>query len=463
MSYGRPRRMIVDLLPLFMFVTLMALVFTSYPIGFVLGGTAALFGLIGSLFGVFSFVEFFNFAPRVWTVAENLQIIAVPLFVFMGVMLERSEIAKDLLAALQLLLRPVPGGIALAVTLMGVIFAAITGVVGASVIVLTLIALPPMLAAGYRPSLALGVIAASSTLGILIPPSILLVFLGEMLPMSVGFLFAGAMAPGLLLALLYVLYILILALVDPAAAPRATAAEARLDRAREPVLPILVRGILPPAALIVLVMGSILTGFVTITESAAVGAAGALLLAAARGKMGGGALAESLTRSTMIIGMIFLLYIGATSFAYVFRSLGGDEVIEMSIAAGAFGPWGILILAIGTIFVMGFFFDVLEILLIAVPLFGPIVILLDFGSHIPQPDVVYWFAVLVAITLQTSFLTPPMGLSLFYIKGVAPPSIAMRQIYAGIVPFVCLQLLCVGLVLAWPETVLYLPHLLFDP
>jgi TRAP-type mannitol/chloroaromatic compound transport system permease large subunit len=210
-------------------------------------------------------------------------------------------------------------------------------------------------------------------------------------------------------------------------------------------------------------MGSVLTGFVTITESAAVGAAGALILAFARGGMSITELRLALERSTMIVGMIFLLYIGATCFAYVFRVLGGDDLIHLIIDGADLGSWGLLLFAIFLIFVMGFFFDVLEILLIVVPLFGPLIAPLDFGEHIAQPDVVYWFAVLVAVTLQTSFLTPPMGLSLFHIKGVAPPSIKMGEIYRGVAPFVCLQMICVGLMLAWPNIVLYLPHILFDP
>ncbi|NQW00150.1 MAG: TRAP transporter large permease subunit [Rhodospirillales bacterium] len=452
--------MVSDYLPLFMFVALLVLVFSSYPIGFLLAGLSVLFGLIGWSLGVFTFVEFFNFVPRIWYVSENLQIIAVPLFVFMGVMLERAEIARDLLETLQLLLRRVPGGMALAVTIMGIIFAAITGVVGASVVVLTLIALPPMLDAGYRPSLALGTIAASSTLGILIPPSILLVFLAELLPMSVGTLFAAALYPGLLLSLLYLIYIALYTFLVPAAAPRLAPLKTPLT-GRE-LFMIFVRGVLPPVLLIAMVMGSILTGFVTITESAAVGAGGALLLAAVRGKLSLPRLRDSLHRSALMIGMIFFLYIGATCFSYVFRVLGGDELILALIDASALGNWGILLVAISVIFIMGFFFDVLEILLIIVPVFAPLITPLDFGSHIAQPDVVYWFAILVAITLQTSFLTPPMGLALFYIKGVAPASITMRQIYVGIIPFVLLQLLCVGLVMAWPEVAMTLPHRLFD-
>jgi len=453
--------MIVELLPALMFAALMALVFTSYPIGFVLGGVAILFGLIGWALDVFTLVEFFNFVPRLWFIADNLQIIAVPLFVFMGVMLERSEIAQDLLEALQLLLRRVPGGMALAVTLMGVIFAAITGVIGASVVVLTLIALPTMLKAGYRPSLAVGTIASSSTLGILIPPSILLVFLAELLPMSIGTLFAAALYPGLLLAGLYVIYIVVYTALVPDAAPRLAGPENKVPL-REAAR-ILVRGVLPPVILISMVMGSILTGFVTITESAAVGAGGALVLALARGKLGLARLQDSLHRSAMMIGMIFFLFAGATCFSYVFRVLGGDEMVLLFVDRSDMGAWGILMVAIAMVFVMGFFFDVLEILLVVVPVFAPLVALLDFGDHIPQADVIYWFAILVAVTLQTSFLTPPMGLALFYIKGVAPASVTMRHIYTGIVPFVILQMICVGLVMAWPDIAMYLPHALFDP
>ena len=305
-----------------MFLTLMALMFTGYPIGLVLGGVAIGFGCLGIAFEVFSFAEFFIFVPRVWIIAENLQLIAVPLLIFMGVMLERSQLAKDLLEALHLILRAIPGGTAISVTVMGVLFAAITGVVGASVIVLTLIALPTMLKAGYRPSLALGTIAASSTLGILIPPSILLVFLCELLQISYGYLFAAAIYPGLTLALLYVLYIAVTAAIDPTAAPRIARPDPPLSMA------VLWRafaiGVLPTAILIALVMGSVLGGLFTITESAAVGAGGTILLAWLRGNLNFKTLRESLHRSSMTIGMVAILFIGATSFAYVFRALGGE-------------------------------------------------------------------------------------------------------------------------------------------
>ena len=442
-----------------MFLSLMALMFTGYPIGLVLGGLAVAYGAVGIALDIFSFAEFFIFVPRVWLFAENLQLIAVPLLVFMGVMLERSQLAKDLLETLHLLLRAIPGGTAISVAVMGVLFAAITGVVGASVIMLTLIALPTMLKAGYRPSLALGTIAASSTLGILIPPSILLVFLCEMLQISYGYLFAAAIYPGLTLALFYVLYIAAVALIDPRAAPRLVRPDPPLSVA------VLWRafavGVLPTAILIFLVMGSVLAGVFTITESAAVGAGGAIVLAWIRGNLSFTTLRDSLNRSLMTIGMVAILIIGATSFAYVFRALGGEEIFHALIAAAELDAMGILVMAIVTIFIMGFFFDVLEILLIAMPIFGPLIAPLDFGSHIALDLVPYWFAILVAITLQTSFLTPPMGLSLFYIKGVAPPSVTMKQIYVGIIPFVLLQLTCVAVVLKWPALVTVLPRQLF--
>ncbi len=381
----------------------------------------------------------------------------------MGVMLERSRLAQDLLLALGLLMRGIPGGTALSVTIMSVLFAAITGVVGASVIVMTLIALPPMLRAGYHPPLELGTIAAASTLGIMIPPSILLVFPCEMLQTSYGYLFAAAIYPGLCLAGLYLVYIATYAFLKPSAAPKlsqqqfleAQPPEYRdIVPSRATLIRLVAQGIVPTAILIMLVMGSVLSGIFTVTESAAVGVLGAMGLAIVRGRLSLSSLHESLKRASMAIGMVAVLFIGATSFAYVFRVLGGEEAILALINFSALDSWGVLTLVIGLIFLMGFFFDVLEILLIVVPL--------EFGDHIAQADVVYWFAILVAITLQTSFLTPPMSLSLFYIKDVAPEGVTMSQISVGIIPFVLLQMGCVALVMWQPGLVLSLAQLLFD-
>ena len=449
-----------ELLPVLMFLALALLVFSSYPIAFILGGIALLFGLVGWAFGVFQLIEFFNFIARIWFVAENLVIIAVPCFIFMGVMLERSEIAKDLLETLQILLRRVPGGMALSVTVMSTIIASITGIIGASVVMMTLIALPTMLRYGYSTPLVTGTLAASSTLGILIPPSILLVFMVELLSISEGVIFAAALFPGLLLSLLYLGFILAFSAFVPGVAPK-------LGRAFGPqswrdLLILALKGFVPPVLLLTMVLGSIFAGITTVTESSAVGAFGAILLAAGKRRLNLDVLNQTLQRSALMIGMVFFLVIGATCFSYIFRVLGGDDVILGVIDYVGFDSWGTLLLAMATVFLMGFFFDVLEILLVVVPVFAPIIENLDFGDYIAQGDVLYWFAILVAVNLQTSFLTPPMGLALFYVKGVAPPTVKMQQIYVGIIPFVLLQLVCVALIMAFPNIAMWFPQQIFD-
>jgi tripartite ATP-independent transporter DctM subunit len=325
---------------------------------------------------------------------------------------------------------------------------------------MTLIALPTMLRLGYHPTLATGTIAASSTLGILIPPSILLVFMSDMLSISEGVLFASALFPGLLLSALYLVYIFSISLALPRLAPPLAQSD------EGPSLPelaqLVLKGLLPPVLLIAMVLGSIFAGIATITESAAVGALGTTLLAWARGRLNLHLLNESLQKSALMIGMIFLLVVGASSFSYVFRVLGGDEVILYLIDVSQLGSWGVMVVLMATVFVMGFFFDILEILLIVVPVFAPIVERLDFAGYLPQEDVIYWFSTLVAVNLQTSFLTPPMGLALFYMKSAAPPEITMRQIYLGIIPFVGLQLICVAIIMAFPGIAMWLPHALFD-
>jgi len=451
---------VTTVLPILMFVALGGLMFSSYPVAFILAGLAFVFALTGWLLGGFEIIEFYNVIGRIWDPLQNLTLIAVPCFIYMGVMLERSEIAKDLLFALQMLLRRVPGGLALSITLMSTIIAAITGIVGASVVMMTMIALPTMLRLGYHPTLATGTIAASSTLGILIPPSILLVFMSEMLAISEGVLFAAALFPGLVLSGLYLIYIFSVSLCVPRLAPpldpwAAGPSWAELGR-------LALKGLLPPMVLIAVVLGSIFAGIATITESAAVGALGATFLAWVRGRLNFAILNESLQRSALMIGMIFLLVMGATAFSYVFRVLGGDEVILRLVDVGTLGSWGVMVVLMATVFVMGFFFDILEILLIVVPVFAPIVERLDFGGYLPQDDVIYWFATLVAVNLQTSFLTPPMGLALFYLKSAAPAEVSMRQIYLGIIPFVGLQILCVAIVMTLPQIAMWLPHALFN-
>ena len=437
------------------------LLFSGFPVAFVLGGLALCFGFIGTLMGVFVPLEFFNILPRIWGgSADNLILVAVPCFVFMGTMLERSGVADDLLRILHYLLRGVPGGLAIAVTLMATILAATTGIIGASVTMMALLALPPMLRSRYDKRLATGSIAAASCLGILIPPSIMLVIMADLLGISVGTLFVAAIFPGLMLSGLYLFYILTVSTFRPDLAPPLKAREQPYT-ALEFWLMVL-RGFVPPVFLIALVLGSIFGGVATPTEAGAVGALGALLLALGKRTLSREVLSSAVERTSFTIGMIFFVLIGATAFSYVFRSLGGEDVIIDAIDSTGLGSWGVLCIIMVTVFLLGFFFDWIEITLIVLPVFAPVVELMDFGDHISGRDVVYWFTILLAVNLQTSFLTPPFGFALFFIKGVAPPSVTIQHVYAGIIPFVILQLIGLSMVIGFPEIAIWLPTKLLD-
>ena len=448
-------------LPVYMFAALGLLLFSGYPVAFVLGGIGLAFGFIGWTVDYFAIVEFFNILPRVWGgSAENPVLVAVPCFIFMGTLLERSGVANDLLHVLQVLLRRIPGGLALSVTVMGTIMAATTGIIGASVVMMTLLALPTMLKQQYNTELATGTLAASATLGILIPPSIMLVIMADLLAISVGNLFIAAVLPGFLLAALYMLYILGHAIVKPGNAPPLEA-DIGPDSKIE-LLVLVLRGFIPPVFLMVMVLGSIFAGVATPTEAAAVGAFGAIILALYNKQLSSDVLKDVVYRTSMTIGMVFFILIGATAFSYVFRSLGGEAIIVDAIEGTGFGSWGILFLLMGIVFLLGFFFDWIEITLIVLPVFAPIVELMDFGSHLPQAEVIYWFTILIAVNLQTSFLTPPFGFALFYLKGVAPESVKIQQIYRGIIPFVGLQLIGLTAVILVPEIAMWLPRLILN-
>jgi tripartite ATP-independent transporter DctM subunit len=335
--------------------------------------------------------------------------------------------------------------------------AATTGIIGASVVMLSMLALPAMLRQNYDKGLATGVVAASGTLGILIPPSIMLVIMGDMLQLSTGKLFLGAVLPGLLLSAVYVVYIIIFAWLRPDMAPPITSEND--IRSDETMTKLVMKAFVPPSVLITLVLGSIFFGWATPTEASGIGAAGAILLAIFNGRFNLELVNESVRTSAYTIGMVFLIIISAACFSYVFRSLGGEDVIHAMLDASGLGPWGILLLLMFAVFMMGFFFDWLEIILIVIPIFAPIIVNLDFTGHIPsQIEVVYWFAILIAVNLQTSFLTPPFGFALFYVKGSAPPSVQMTDIYRGIVPFVILQLLVLAITIALPDLALWLPR-----
>ena len=455
----------VELLPVFMFFSLAALLFSGYPVAWVLGGLAVIFGVIGMSYDVFKFNEFYNVNLRIWgTAAENPILVAVPMFIFMGTMLERSGVANDLLHCLQVLLRRTPGGLAMSVTIMGTILAAPTGIIGASVVMMTLLALPVMLDRGYDIPLATGTIAASGTLGILIPPSIMLVIMADLLSISVGSLFLAAVLPGLVLAGLYIVYIFARSKITPSLAPPLPAELGPGTRAA--LIAMILKSFIPPILLIVLVLGSIFAGLATPTEAAGVGALGAILLAIMNRKLTFGVLKDVSIRSALTIGMIFGILIGATAFSYVYRSLGGDDLVEHYVQGLGLSSWGLLILMMGIVFLLGFFFDWIEITLIVLPLFLPIMKTMDFGAHIPGVDnIIPWVAILLAVNLQTSFLTPPFGFALFYMKGVAPEHVRIQQIYMGIIPFVCLQLVGLLAVISFPTLALWLPELLLgiDP
>ena len=465
--------MLADSLPLFMFAALAVFLFSGFPVAFVLGGLALGFGFIGIAAGVFTFVEFYNIVPRIWGgIAENLILVAIPMFIFMGTLLERAGVAAELLRCLDVLLRRVPGGLALAVIAMGTILAATTGIIGASVVMMTLLALPAMLTARYEAGLAAGTVAAAGTLGILIPPSIMLVVMAELLSKSVGTLFFAALFPGFLLAGLYALYVVLTALVTPDRAPRsATAVDGGEGLAR-----LIFIGLAPPAALIALVLGSILLGWASPTEAAGVGAFGALILALvlprfsrrysaptassdSQPRAGFVALvSDALERTALTGGMLFGIFMGATAFSLVFQILGGDHLVNALVESSGLGAWGVLGLLMAIVFVLGFFLDWIEITLITLPIFTPIVEALEFGGHVARPEMLYWFAILMAINLQTSFLTPPFGFALFYLKGSAPADLPMRTIWRGAAPCVALQLIALALVAAFPDIALWLPR-----
>ncbi|QDC00769.1 MULTISPECIES: TRAP transporter large permease [Phyllobacteriaceae] len=485
----------LEYLPLFMFLAMAILLFSGFPVAFVLGGVGIAFAFTGILTGVLIPIQLYTITTRMWAgAAENLVLTTIPLFVFMGIMLERSGVAKDMLNSLQLVLGRVPGGLALAVTLLGIILAAATGIVGASVVMMSMLALPVMLDQRYSVRLATGTIASSGTLGILIPPSIMLIVIADLLSRSVGVMFMTAFVPGLLLGGLYLAYILLICLFRPDMAPPPKRLPGTVSWSGLAVT--LAVGLVPAFVLIFLVLGSIIFGWATPTESAGVGAAGAMLLAfvirpliyaglsftrfaipnSAATETRGGLMArlvaetrgwwptlkDVLHQSALTTGMIFMIILCATVFALTFRLLGGEHLVTDYIKHLGLSPWHLLIIVMGLVFFLGFFFEWIEITLIVLPVFAPILLSLDFGDHVAKADVAYWFAILLAVNLQTSFLTPPMGPSLFYMKAVSPPGVRMQDIYWGIIPFVLLQIIGLGLVMAFPQIALWMPHMLLD-
>ncbi|HEV7369253.1 TRAP transporter large permease subunit [Arenibaculum sp.] len=452
---------LAESLPLLMFLALGVLLFSGLPVAFVLGGVGLAFAYVGDWLGVFNAARLVIIPNRIFGGSvENLVLVAIPMFTFMGTMLEKSGVARDLLRCLQLLTWRIPGGLALSVVLMGTILAATTGIIGASVVMISMMALPVMVSQGYDQRLATGTIAASGTLGILIPPSIMLIIMADLMTLPVGTVFMAAVVPGLMLSALYLAYVVGFSALYPERAPPLPA-EARPDSAAA-LGHLMVRSFLPPTFLIVLVLGSIFAGWATPTEASGVGAFGATLLALYNRSLNWAVLKEVCARSALTTAMLFGIFVGATCYAVVFRFLGGEEMIDNFILAMGVGPWGVLFVIMAMVFILGFFFDWIEITLIVLPVFGPIIANLDFGDHVGvwagvDAAPLVWFTILLSVNLQTSFLTPPFGFALFYMKGVAPPEVTIQAIYRGIIPFVALQLIGLGLCVAFPALVLGLP------
>jgi tripartite ATP-independent transporter DctM subunit len=514
-----------------MFLGAIAMLLAGFPVAFTLGGSALLFGGIGWLFGAFDMAFVAAMPQRIYGNMTNEVLIAVPLFVFMGIMLERSKVAEELLESMGKLFGPMRGGLGISVAIVGALLAASTGIVGATVVTMGLLSLPTMLRRGYDPKLACGTICASGTLGQIIPPSIVLVLLGDQIsnayqdaqralgnwspePVSVGDLFAGALVPGLMLVGLYIAYQLLMAVIRPKSCP-ALPAEERVGGAGGATMSTLLHALIPPVVLIVAVLGSILAGVATPTEAAAVGAIGSILLAGQRlsngpawsiysavaalillllltsfvdlrvartqipaadmvgiwiaaacclviawglfaslGKVWNAGTLKEVMRSTMMVtSMVFIIIVGAGLFSLVFRGFGGEEMVHHFLTNLPGGVVTAVLVVMLVMFILGFFLDFIEIVFVVVPIVGPILLRMDLDP--------VWLGVMMAMNLQTSFLTPPFGFALFYLRGVAPPSVSTGAIYKGVIPFVIIQLLALGVVALFPELATWLPDMIF--
>ena len=441
------------LLALLLFISIFLLILYGYPVAFTLGGISILYA--------FCFLDPASFSalpPRIMGVMSNYILLAVPLFVYMGIMLEKSGLAESMLETMAMLFGKLKGGLAVSVVIVGAMLAASTGIVGATVITMGLISLPTMLKRGYGAELATGTIAASGTLGQIIPPSVVLVLLGSVLNVSVGDLFKAALLPGVLLVGAYVIYVLVMAHLYPERAP-AIPAEERAAYAQSRFWTKVVKAFVLPMVLIVAVLGSILLGYATPTEAAAVGALGASLLTILQGRFSLEKLREVMRETTHLTTMVFIILLGATTFTFVFRQMGGDRYLVELIQNSDLSPMLFLALVMLVVFIAGFFIDFIEIIFIIVPVVAPIFTAYEpgaFSANILSSDMLLlWVGILLALNLQTSFLSPPFGFSLFYLKGVAPPEVTTKHLYKGIIPFIVIQLIFLLLVIFYPQILFF--------
>ncbi len=455
------------MIALLMFVVVCMVLLLGYPVALTLGGVALWFALIGVTLGLIEASELLAFPSRLFGIMNNPTLVAVPLFVLMGVVLEKAKLAEELLESMAALAGRLRGGLGVSVVLVGALLAASTGIVGATVVTMGLLSLPTMLKRGYSPAVASGTIAAAGTLGQIIPPSIVLVLLGDVLSsayqqaqlaqgifslqtVSVGDLFVGALIPGLMLVTAYMVYLMVLAALKPDVMPPPAAEDCPRGAS---LWAQLVRGLLPPMLLIVAVLGSIMLGYATPTEAAAVGACGALLLAALRRQLNLGALKSAGEQTAKITSMVFLIFIGASLFSMVFNAYGGDEHVHELLMALPGGAFGAMVCVMLLMFLLGFILDFIEITFVVVPIVGPVLLQLGLDP--------VWLGVMMAINLQTSFLTPPFGFALFYLRGVAPPELTTPQLYRGVVPFIAIQVGMLILLALWPALATWLPSVVY--
>lgn len=432
----------MEIWALVMFAVAIAVFMLGYPVAFTLGAVSMIFGAI------FLGLDFFNLLPlRIWGIMTNFTLLAVPLFVFMGILLEKSGIAEELLETMGTLFGGLRGGLAISIVIVGTLLAATTGVVGATVVTMTVIALPALLKNGYQPELASGTIASAGTLGQIIPPSIVLILLGDVIGVPVGQLFMSAVVPGLILVLCFITYIVVLGRWQPTQLP-----DQQVNVTYDRSIARAFKSMLPPLLLVIAVLGSIFFGVATPTESAALGAVGALLLTLVKRRLSFDMVKQATAHTTRLTSMVFMILIGATAFGLVFKGMGGDYLVEDLLTQLPGGVATFIALSMLIIFLLGFFLDFLEICFIVVPILAPIAELLGINM--------LWYGILIAMNLQTSFLTPPFGFSLFYLKAAATVPIRITQIYRGIIPFVILQIITLALLFIFPELVLWLPDLM---
>lgn len=441
--------MSLDLLAPIMFAGALVLLSFGYPVAFSLGGVAIIFGSIGVAVGAFNPALMNAMPQRIFTIMSNYTLLAIPYFIFLGSMLEKTGIAERLLETMGILFGRIRGGLALAVVIVGALLAASTGVVAATVVAMGLISLPIMLRYGYSKKLATGVIAASGTLGQIIPPSVVLVVLGDQLGVSVGDLFIGSLIPGLLMSSSFALYVLIVAFFNPHIAPPLPAHVREIGG--QALTKRVIQVMIPPLLLIVLVLGSIFFGFATPTEAGAVGSLGAMILAFANRQLSWSALRQVCDSTLRISSMVILILIGSTAFSLVFRGLHGDRFMFDLLANLPGGTAGFLIVNMLVVFILGFFIDFFEIAFIVIPIFAPVAQALGLD--------LLWYGVILGANLQTSFLTPPFGFALFFLRGVAPPEVKTEDIYRGAIPFILLQLFVLVLIIIFPSLVTFLPSL----